>query len=440
MPVPDGPTPDAPIPDRAATGRPRLGIAAWCLYDWANSAFNTIIGTFVFSVYFAAAIVGDAQAGSALWGYAMAAIGLAVALASPVAGAVADRGGRIKPWLGLLVATTVLATAALWWARPDPAFVVLALVLVGIATIAFELSGLFYNALLPVVAPPALIGRVSGWGWGLGYAGGLAALAVSLFVFLNPEPWVPLDQDSGLPVRATVLVVAVWFALFALPLFLVAPDRPARPAGGGGGRPVRDGLAALIGTIRTLPRHPPLLRFLIASALYRDGLTTLFAVGGLYAAGTFAMEMSEILIFAIGLNVTAGLGAAAFAWVDDGLGPKRTILIALCGLAAAGLPLLLIGDIGWFLGLALVLGIFVGPAQAASRSLMVRLCPDGRESEYFGLYQFTGKAAAVTGPLMFAVLTDAFDSQRAGMASILALWVAGAVVLLTVREPPRRDR
>ncbi len=416
----------------------RRAIVGWCVYDWANSAFNTIIGTFVFSVYFAAGIVGDSTAGSALWGYAMAGIGLAVALASPVVGAVADRGGRIKPWLAVLVAVTVAATAALWWARPDPAFIVLALVLVAIATIAFELAGLFYNALLPVAAPPAMIGRVSGWGWGLGYAGGLAALALSLFLFLNPDPWIALDADSGEPVRATVLLVAAWFALFSLPLFVLTADRAPtttpRQAGA-----VREGLAALVATLRRLPGNPPLLRFLIASALYRDGLTTLFAVGGLYAAGTFAMEMSEILLFAIGLNVTAGLGAAGFAWIDDRLGPKRTILIALAGLSAAGLPLLLIGEIAWFLGLALVLGLFVGPAQSASRSFMVRLCPDGRESEYFGLYQLTGKAAAVTGPLIFAVLTDAFDSQRAGMASILVLWVAGALVLLTVREPARRS-
>ena len=419
----------------------RRGIAAWCLFDWAASAFNTVIGTFVFSIYFAQSIYGDSgtdAAGSALWGYTLGLTGLAVAVLSPVLGAIADRGGRRKPWMGLFVAVTVIATALVWFAEPDRAYVVYALVLVAVAGIAFDLAGVFYNAMLPDVAPAGMTGRISGWGWGVGYLGGLSALALALFGFVgmgDMAPLFPVGEADAAGVRATAPLVAVWFALFALPLFAFTRDRPARAVTAL--QAVREGLGELGRTLASVRKLGNVLRFLIASALYRDGLTTLFAVGGLYAAGTMGMEFSQIIVFAIGLNVTAGLGAIGFAWLDDGAGSKRTVIVALIGLIGFGAPLLLIGDATWFIALALGLGLFVGPAQAASRSLMARLAPPEATTEFFGLYALTGKSAAFTGPILFGLLTDAFDSQRAGMASILALWVIGGGLLLTVREPGR---
>ncbi|MEQ8965796.1 MAG: MFS transporter [Azospirillaceae bacterium] len=424
----------APPPPR--DGQPPRAIAAWCLYDWANSAFNTVIGTFVFSVYFARGIHGDETAGSAAWGYAIGAAGFAVALAAPVMGAIADRVGRRKPWLAAFTAVTVLATAALWYARPDPAYVPYALALVVVASIAFELAGVVYNAMLPSVAPARMTGRVSGWGWGLGYIGGLACLAVALLGLVGlgeTAPWLGLPDDAQQPVRATALLVAVWYALFALPIFLAVADGSG--TGATARRAVREGLATLARTVRTLPRHGAVLRFLIASALYRDGLTTLFAVGGLYAAGTFGLSFEEILIFAIGLNVTAGAGAAGFAFVDDRIGSKPTVMLALAGLIGLGVPILLIDDATWFIALALALGVFVGPAQAASRSLMARLSPPDLATEFFGLYALTGKSIAFLGPLAFGLATDAFDSQRVGMATILVFLGAGAVLLAGVRAP-----
>lgn len=415
-----------------------LGVVSWCLYDWANSSFNTVIGTFVFSVYFARGIYGDETAGSALWAYVIGLSGLAVAVLSPVLGAIADRGGRRKPWLAVLMAATVAATALLWFARPAPEYVTYALVLVVFASVAFELANVFYNAMLPSVAPPGMTGRVSGWGWGLGYIGGLACLATALFGLIGfggAAPLLPVPEAEQAGVRATALLVAAWFALFALPLFLFAPDRPA--TGIGAGRAVREGLATLWRTLREVRRYGDIVRFLIASALYRDGLATLFAVGGLYAAGTFGMSFDQILVFAIGLNVTAGLGAAGFAFLDDAAGSKRTVLLALVGLIGFGVPLLLISDADWFTGLALGLGLFVGPAQAASRSLLARLAPPHMETEMFGLYALTGKSIAFLGPVLFGLVTTAFDSQRAGMATILGFFVVGGALLLTVREPGR---
>lgn len=426
-------------PAARAAARPanRLGLFSWCLFDWANSAFNTVIGTFIFSVYFARGINGDETTGSALWGYAIGVSGLLVALLSPVLGAIADRTGRRKPWLAVLVGLTVGMTALLWFAEPDPSFTRYALILVALSSTSFALCDVFYSAMLPSVAPPGMVGRLSGWGWGLGYVGGLLCLVAALFGLVQAEP--PpfgLNPESQEPVRAVTLLVAAWFTLFALPLFLFTPDEPA--TGVPAGRAVREGLAQLVRTLREVRRYGDIARFLVASALYRDGLNTLFAVGGLYAAGTFGMTFEQILTFAIGLNVTAGIGAAGFAFLDDHIGPKPTILIALAGLLAFGLPLVLVSDITLFIGLALGLGIFVGPAQAASRSMMARMAPEEMETEMFGLYAMTGKAVAFLGPLAFAAATGFFDSQRAGMATILLFLIAGGAILLTVSNASRR--
>ncbi|HSK40748.1 MAG TPA: MFS transporter [Arenibaculum sp.] len=413
------------------------GIFGWCLYDWAASAYNTVIGTFVFSVYFTTAVAGSEIAGTAAWGRALAVSGIAVAVLSPVLGAIADRGGRRKPWLALFTLATVLAAGLLWFIRPEPAYVLPALVLVALGNLAFELANVFYNAMLPDVAPRGRIGRVSGWGWGLGYIGGLAALVACLFGLVQAErPLFGLLDTAGQEhVRATAVLVALWFAVFSLPLFVLTPDRPA--TGMPLGRAVREGLRTLAETVRAVRRLANLVRYLIASAVYRDGLNTLFAFGGIYAAGTFGMSFQEIVVFAIALNVTAGLGAIGFAWVDDWIGARRTILIALTGLIASGLPLLLADDKLWFWILALGLGIFLGPAQAAGRSMMARLSPPGMEAEMFGLYALSGRAAAFVGPLLLAWATEAFDSQRAGMATILLSFTVGFALMLTVREAAR---
>ena len=418
---------------RRAGGAPFRGALSWCLYDWANSAFNTVIGTFVFSVYFARGIYGDEVAGSAAWAYVIGASGLAVALASPVLGAIADQAGRRKGWLFAFTALTVGPTALLWFALPDPGFILYALTLVFLASVAFELAQVFYNAMLADVAAPERLGRLSGYAWGLGYFGGLACLVVALVGFIQPEtPWFGVGTEEAANVRATSLLVAVWFALFSLPLFLFTPDRA--PTGLSAARAVRAGLAQLRRTLLSLRSYANIARFLVASALYRDGLGTLFAVGGLYAAGTFGMSFEQILVFAIGLNVTAGLGAAAFGLMDDRVGSKGTVLTALAGLIVLGAALLVAEGITLFIALALALGLFVGPAQAASRSLLARISPEDMETEMFGLYALTGKSIAFLGPLAFGFLTSTFDSQRVGMASILVFWIAGGALLLTVRE------
>jgi len=177
-----------------------------------------------------------------------------------------------------------------------------------------------------------------------------------------------------------------------------------------------------------------MIRFLVASAFYRDGLNTLFAMGGLYAAGTFGMSFQEILVFAVGLNVTAGLGAAGFAYMDDLKGSKQTVILSLVGLLFSGLAVLLVQDKAIFTGLAMIMGLFIGPVQSASRTMAARLSSPEHVGQTYGLYSLTGRVAAVFGPLAYGLAAYQFDSQRAGMATILLFWLAGMMILFTVRE------
>ena len=408
---------------------------SWCLYDWANSVLATIIFTFVFAVYFSRGVVGDEVLGSAYWGYSIGIAGLIVAIMGPILGAISDTFGPRKPLLLILTLITILSTIAMYWVMPDPSYMWMALFLIGIATIGFELAQAQYNAMLSDIAPPSKMGRVSGQAWAMGYFGGLVCLVVALVGFIGfggDTGLLSLTKESSLNVRATCLLAAIWYLIFALPLFLYVPDRPTIKREKG---LLKKSFQNLWKTIKSLFKADKNIgRFLIASAIYRDGLNTLFTVGGLYAAGTFGMEFQEILIFAIGLNVTSGLGALAFAAMDDKRGAKLVITISLIALIILGTGIIITDDKTIFMALALALGLFIGPAQSSSRALMARLSPKGQSTELFGIYAMTGKSIAFTGPLAFALITQITDSQRLGMIAIIALWAIGLTILTQVRE------
>jgi UMF1 family MFS transporter len=419
--------------------RRSAAIFAWCLYDWAVTPFPTIVITFVFGNYFAKAIAPDPLTGSARWSFMIALSGIAIGALSPPLGAVADRMGRGKRGLAISLLCIIVAGCALWFATPEPGSATLALLAAGLGIVALELGLLFYNALLPAVASARLVGRVSGWGWAAGYTGGLACLATALALLVQPDaPAFGIPRAAAANIRACGPLVALWAAAFGWPIFVLAPDATGRRSGFGDA--VRDGLADLRQTIVRLREFPQLARFLLASAIYRDGVTTILTVGGLYAGETFGMGFSELIAFGIGINVTAGLGAASFAWLDDWLGSKRTILLALAGLMTFGGAIILVHDKTWFFGLALGLGIFVGPAQAASRSMVVRLAPPDALGRFFGLYALTGRAVSFVGPALFGWATAALQSQRAGLTCILALLLAGAILLLRVGAAPPNTR
>jgi UMF1 family MFS transporter len=290
----------------------------------------------------------------------------------------------------------------------------------------------FYNAFLPTIASPERIGRVSGYGWGLGYLGGLLCMVIALVAFVpsNGQPWFGLSTTNGFNARATNLLVAGWFLVFSLPLFFNVPERRT----GARGLSMREALTELGRTFRAIGRYREVAKFLIARLVYNDGLVTVFAFGGIYAGGTFGMSLSEVILFGIGLNVASGLGALAFGFVDDRLGGKKTVQITLVALAIATLLAVWAPTKTWLWIAGILIGIFVGPNQSASRSLMGRFVPEKHQAEFFGFFAFSGKITSFLGPILLGVASQMFDSQRAGVATVLLFFLVGGLLLAGVNE------
>lgn len=409
------------------------GLFAWALYDWANSSYFVIIQTFIFAAYFTKTIAENVEIGTAQWGNMISIAGIVIAIGAPIFGAIADQAGKRKPWIAFFTVMCVIGCGVLWFAKPDPSSLWLALSMGFVATIGAEFAFIFYSAMLPDLVPADKLGRWSGWGWGLGYAGGLACLLVALYAFIQTNgAWLGLDAEQSEPVRATFLLTAIWYSLFSLPLFFKTPDTPSTNKGIGAS--VQDGFNQLKVSIKQLGEFKNIVRFLVARMFYNDAIVTIFAMGGVYAAGTFDMDEQEILLFGVGLNVTAGLGAFGFAWLDDKSGSKFTINASILGLVIPLLALIVVKSMYWFIGWGLILGIFVGPIQAASRSFMARISPPDLTNQMFGLLALSGKVTSFIGPFLVGFLTLQFGSQRIGMTAILLMLLIGYVLMFTVKE------
>lgn len=407
-------------------------IFSWVLFDFANSAYTTLVVTFVYATYFVKSVAPDEITGTALWSRGVTLTAVMVALLSPVLGALADQGGLRKRFLAVSTILAITGSAGLYFVLPGQ--VMAALVFFVMSNTAFEFTNVFYNAFLPEIAPRERIGRISGIGWGVGYIGGLLALIVALVGFIHPEtPWFGLSHEAGANVRATTLLVAGWFAVFSLPMFVFvkSPAVPVkRPVSEIIGNSVRD----IVHTVRDIRQYRETVVFLIARLIYNDGLVTIFAFGGIYAAGTFGFTFREIIVFGIVLNIAAGTGALVMGYVDDRIGGKKTIQISIAVLgmatllaaAAPGKPLF------WVAGI--VIGLFAGPNQSASRSLLARFVPEEKENQFFGFYAFSGKLTAFMGPLLLGVLTQVSGSQRAGVGAIVLFFIVGGLVLSRVDE------
>ena len=410
----------------------RRAIVAWVLYDFANSSFTTLVVTFVYARYFTEAIASSSVEGTSLWGYAMTATAVIVALSSPILGAFADQGGYRKRFLLTATLICAAATAALYGVLPGE--VAAALVILVIANVAFELAGVFYNAYLPELTTSDRMGRLSGWGWGVGYIGGLLALAVALMALALPAtPWFGFSVENGENIRATNLLVAAWLLVFSLPVVLWLHDR--KPLTRPQGRVVRRSFEQLLNTFREIRKHRETVKFLVARLFYNEGLVTIFAFGAIYASGTFGFTITDVLIFGIVINLAAGLGAIVMGYVDDWLGAKRTIVISLLGLIVAAIIGVSAENPAWIWVVGVAIGIFSGPNQAASRSLMGRYVPPGMANEFYGFFAFSGKLSAFIGPSSLALVTDISESQRAGMAVVIVLFAIGLLLLFNVREP-----
>lgn len=423
-------TPQTPV-------RPsRRRVLSWALWDWGSASFNAVIVTFVFSVYLTSAVAADENDGSRALGLALGIAGVAIALLAPVTGARADQGGRRRLWLAVNTGVVVAATAGLFAVQDDPSYLLLGLVLIAVGSVFFEFAAVNYNAMLLQLAPSERLGRVSGFGWGMGYFGGVVALAIVLAAFVAPEVGLfGVTSENGLNIRAVALFCALWFGLFALPVVLFVPEAPAAPATQRLG--VLAAYRALAVRIARMWRHErSTLHFLLASAVYRDGLAAVFTFGGIVAAGTFGFSQQEVIFFALAANLVAGLGCVLAGPLDDRLGSKTVVVASLTAICLAGILLLVstAKPVFWVGGL--IVSAFVGPVQSASRSLLARLAPPGREGETFGLYATTGRAVSFAGPLAFSGAIALFGAQRWGLIGVLVVLATGLALVLPLRSTP----
>jgi UMF1 family MFS transporter len=414
-------------------------VFAWGLWDWGSSAYNAVILTFVFSVYLTDAVgrglPGPIDAGAWL-GYAIGGAGLLIALAAPVLGQRSDAAGRRKFATGVWTACTVATMAALFAVREDWRWLWLGLVLLALGSIFYELASVSYNAMLVQVSTPATMGRISGFGWSMGYFGGIVQLlGVYLLLIAGDGGALGVSTADGLNIRVVALVAAAWFAVFAIPLLVVVPELP--PADPGAARlGVAGSYRKLVHDLRDLDRvSPHTVYFLGASALFRDGLAAVFTFGAVLAVTVYGIDKGDVLIFGVVANVVSAAGALSGGALEDRIGPKAVIMISLVGLLAAGVVLLFVSGPTMFWIFGLFLTLFVGPAQSSSRTFLARLAPPGREGQLFGLYATTGRAVSFLAPTLFGVAITVFGAQRAGIAGILVVLAAGLVALAPVRAP-----
>jgi UMF1 family MFS transporter len=344
----------------------------------------------------------------------------------PVLGAIADHSGRKKLFLFIATAQTVVFTALLFFAGPGDALWAGAVFV--IANIGFEGGQVFYNGFLPEISDRKTMGRVSGLAWGLGYVGGLLALALGLGMYSG---WVP-DTD-GLNVRASTLLVAAWFAVFSIPMFLWVRERAPRRSASPGEYAVI-GFRRVADTFRHLRTFGEAAKLLLARLIYNDGLTTVFTMASIYVGATLGMGFGEVLVMGIAINVAAGLGAAAFGFVDDRIGGKRTIQITLVVLVVATVLGSLARSTTAFWIAATLIGLMAGPNQSASRSLLSRFVPEAKQAEFFGFFAFSGKLSSVAGPFLYGLLLTLTESHRIAMGSIGLFFTLGFFILLTVDE------
>lgn len=403
-------------------------IVAWSLYDFANSSFSTIVLTFLYSTYFMQEIAVDNIVGSNQWMWAVTISGIVVALLSPLLGAIADRRGLRKRFLLVSAICCIVSTIGLYF--PLPGQVLPALIIFAVANTAIELGNVFYNAFLPDISTEQNIGRISGWAWGLGYVGGILSMILAYVALVSPDnPWFGFTKDAGQNFRAANLLVALWFTVFCIPIFLYVKETRTQRSESSIG-PYR----VLLATLHDIRRHPQIARFLIARLVYNDGLVAIFSFGGMYAAGTFGFTFKEIMVFGIVMNLAAGIGAFVMGSVDDRFGGKLTIYITLVAFLLGTIGAVAAGSQLIFWISSITISLFAGPNQSASRSLMGRFVPKDKVNEFYGFFSFSGKATAFLGPLMIGELTLAFESQRVGVASLVLLFVVGGILMTRVNE------
>lgn len=422
------------LPHTPGRGR----ILAWGLWDWGSSAYNAVILTFVFSVYLTDSVGKGGPVDANAWlGYAIGIAGFLIAVLAPVIGQRADSAGRRKLATGVWTGLTIVTMGLLFLVQNHYSYLWLGLVLLGVGSIFFELASVSYNAMLCQVSTPATIGRISGFGWSMGYFGGIVLLLTvytGLIAGSGPtRGFLGVATADGLNIRVVALVATAWFLVFAVPMFFAVPEVPPRAA------QARVGFfasyQALWRDLRELygsDRHA--VFFLGASALFRDGLAAIFTFGAVLAVTVYGIDAGDVLIFGVVANVTSAAGALTGGVLEDRVGPKVIIVASLVGMLVAGLVLLFVSGPSMFWIFGLFLTLFVGPAQSSSRTFLARLAPAGHEGQMFGLYATTGRAVSFLAPALFGLFTT-WGGPRLGIVGILVVLAAGLLALLPVRPP-----
>lgn len=481
-PSPGGPrTARSPSPENdpaSAVRSPLLTwpVLAWGLWDWGSAAFNAVVTTFVFTVYLTSSAFGEKATTESSLSVGLAIAGACIALLAPVTGQRADRAGRTIFWLGAYTAAVVVISAALFFVLPHPGYLWLGITLLGAGNVFFELASVNYNGILPQIATKDRIGAVSGLGWGMGYVGGIALLLILYMGFIHPDVgWFGVTKDNGMSVRISMLMAAAWFGLSAIPVLATqsgnrarrrrqaivddarrGADRekaglesePAEPQVSATGVRRRESLWSsykrLWRTLVALHRtHPEVLWFLLAAAVFRDGLAGVFTYGGIIAKSTFGFSSDDVLVFAVVANVIAGVATIVSGRLDDRIGPRRVILGSLTILVCAGVGVFFLHNGGanvfWILGL--LLAGCVGPTQSAARSFLARVIPEGREGEIFGLYATTGRAVSFMAPALYGgfiwigVLIDGKEASHWGILGIVTILVIGLLLTARIKDP-----
>ncbi|WP_204806866.1 MFS transporter [Mycobacterium riyadhense] len=422
----------------------RFRVAAWALWDCGSTGLNAIVTTFVFSVYLTSS-VGEGMPGGAApesWlGRAAAAAGVTIAVLAPVVGVWVESPHRRRVALGVLTGLAVGLTSAMFLIRDNPGYLFAGLALLAATAACSDLASVPYNAMLRQLSTPQTAGRVSGFGWASGYVGSVLLLMLVYLGVMSGtgelRGLLRVPTNDGLNVRVAMLLAAAWLALLALPLLFVAHRLP--------GADEVSHSTGILGGYRKLwtdisaewRRDRNLVYFLIASAIFRDGLAATFAFGAVLGVNVYGLAQADVLMFGVAASVVAALGAVLGGFVDHWVGSKPVIVVSLAAILASALTLMALSGAVAFWVCGLLLCLFIGPSQSSARALLLRMAQHGKEGVAFGLYTMTGRAVAFVAPWLFSVFVDAFGAVRAGLGGICLVLLVGLVAMLAVRVPRR---
>jgi len=413
----------------------RLQTAAWCLFDFANSAYTTLIVTVAYAVYFRDVVVNAKDnRGDEMWGTATFISMALVALASPIVGALADYSGLKKAFLIASTLMTIGATVVLFFVGPGDIALGMAMFIIG--NFGFEVGYVFYNAFLPEVSTPETVGRVSGWGWATGYVGGLVCLMVCRPLISHPykTPAGGLDPAGISSYQWSFLLVAGFYLVFALPAFFLLKETPPQ----GEARAVSEylgiGLRRVGDTLRHLKQYKETAKFILASLFFTDGITTVIGFAGIYATTTMHFTNDELVWLFLVLNIAAFPGALGAGYLADWIGPKRTLIATLLLWLVIVISAGMAASKPAFWAVAVGAAIGMGSTQAVGRSFMAQITPPARSAEFFGFYVLSGKFASMFGPLIFGFMSSRTGSQRIAVLSLLPLFILGVAFMAAINE------